>query len=100
MFERKEQRFPGPSDTDEVRKLSQEHAATSGISADSAAAQLPERLLADFLASDDEIPAVNAVIGGILANEALKAVSRHGAPINNIFLFSLHDGVGEVETLQ
>ena len=77
-----------------------EHAANSGIHAGHAQQMLPEEMLSDFIEGSEELAAVNAVIGGILANEALKAVSYHGVPINNIFLFGLHDGLGEVETMQ
>lgn len=46
-----------------------------------------------------ELPPVSAVLGGVLANELLKAVSHNGEPINNCFFFSLADNVGLVETL-
>lgn len=42
---------------------------------------------------------VNAVLGGVLANEVLKAVSRRGEPVNNLFLFCLTDGAGAVECM-
>jgi ubiquitin-like 1-activating enzyme E1 A len=43
------------------------------------------------------MPAINAVVGGILANDLLKAVSKKGEPIHNLFMYSLADGVGSVE---
>ena len=100
LFEQDAGRFPGPEDVERVKALSISHAASSGFNEGQVAAALPEDLLSDFSDSSEELPAVNAVIGGILANEALKAVSHHGAPINNVFLYSLHDGLGEVETMQ
>ena len=76
-----------------------QHAAASGIEQTTAAKALPQDLLADFVEESEEMPPVNAVLGGLLANEAMKAVSCHGLPINNVLLFSLHDGMGEVETM-
>jgi ubiquitin-like 1-activating enzyme E1 A len=43
------------------------------------------------------MPAVNAVLGGIAANELVKAVTAKGEPLNNFFFFSLTDGAGIVE---
>lgn len=43
------------------------------------------------------MPAVNAVVGGILANDLLKALSAKGEPLRNLFLYSISDGVGSVE---
>jgi ubiquitin-like 1-activating enzyme E1 A len=42
---------------------------------------------------------VSAVLGGVLANEVLKAVSRRGEPVNNFFFYSLADGAGVVERM-
>ena len=45
-------------------------------------------------------PAVAAVVGGALANDVVRAVSRKGAPaVDNLFCFSLVDGKGVVERL-
>ena len=83
----------------EVQKLSMQHALQSDTDERQATAALPPDLLADFIEGESELPAVNAVLGGVLANAALKAVSFDGVPINNILLFSLHDGMGEVEIM-
>lgn len=42
---------------------------------------------------------MNAVLGGVLANEVLKAVSCRGEPMNNFFFYSLLDGSGVVECM-
>lgn len=42
---------------------------------------------------------VSAVLGGVLANEVLKAVSRRGDPVNNFFFFCLADGAGVIERI-
>ena len=44
--------------------------------------------------------AVAAVVGGALANDVVRAVSKKGAPaVDNLFCFSLVDGKGVVERL-
>ena len=44
--------------------------------------------------------AVAAVVGGTLANDVVRAVSKKGAPtVDNLFCFSLMDGKGVVERL-
>ncbi|GAB4814279.1 hypothetical protein N2152v2_001325 [Parachlorella kessleri] len=52
-----------------------------------------EQLLEAFTTCPDEMPAINAIVGGILANDVLKAVSKKGEPIRNLFMYSLADGV-------
>jgi ubiquitin-like 1-activating enzyme E1 A len=60
---------------------------------------LSEGMLAEYVLGTSELPPVNAVVGGVLANEVLKAVSHKGEPVNNFFFFSLEDNVGLIETL-
>ena len=50
-----------------------------------------------MLCPADEMPAISAIVGGILANDVLKAVSKKGEPIRNLFMYSLADGVGSIE---
>lgn len=48
----------------------------------------------------EEMPAISAILGGIVANDVIKIVARKGEPtINNVFLYSLFDGAGWVESL-
>ena len=58
--------------------------------------QVPDELVKEFLC-DESLPAVNAICGGVLANEMLKAVSHKGEPVSNFFLFSLSDSAGIVQ---
>ena len=45
-------------------------------------------------------PSVAAVVGGALANDVVRAVSKKGSPaVDNLFCFSLVDGKGVVERL-
>ena len=99
LFEQSRGHFPASADVQQVRQSALKHATASGFDEQQAAKALPEDLLADFIDGAEEMPAVNAILGGILANEALKAVSFNGVPINNLLLFSLHDGMGEMETM-
>ena len=82
-----------------LQQLSAGIAAEAGIPAATAAAALDLGMLTDYVTYDEEMPAVNAVVGGVLANEVLKAVSYSGAPLKNMFFFSAHDGAGTVEDL-
>jgi hypothetical protein len=36
-----------------------------------------------------------SILGGFLSQEIVKAVSGVGVPMMNIFVFSLHDGIGK-----
>lgn len=55
--------------------------------------------LGEYLCNQGELAPVNSVVGGILANEVLKAVSKKGDPVDNLFLFSIANGVGTIEKL-
>lgn len=59
--------------------------------------KLDAALLESFTAeSAAGMPAVAAVTGGVLANYVLRAVSGKGEPLDNMFLFSIANGAGEV----
>ena len=113
-FERQTGCFPGPEDlgflAQQARILAAEARADAAVDGDVAnsgkAARdlvsgdvMPEEALREYVLGTAELPPVNAVLGGVLANEILKAVSHKGEPINNFFFFSLADNVGLVETL-
>ena len=57
------------------------------------------QVLEELVTGDAELPPVNAILGGVLANEILKVISNKGEPVNNVFFFSLMDNVGQIETL-
>lgn len=46
------------------------------------------------------MPAVSAVLGGVLANDVVKAVARKGETLDNFFLYSIADGAGVVDRYQ
>ncbi|KAL3160468.1 hypothetical protein ABBQ32_010785 [Trebouxia sp. C0010 RCD-2024] len=58
--------------------------------------QVPDAVIEEYLCAEP-LPAVNAICGGVLANELLKAVSHKGEPVNNFFFFSLSDSAGIVQ---
>jgi ubiquitin-like 1-activating enzyme E1 A len=55
--------------------------------------------LALFLDNRIEMPAIAAIVGGLLANEVIKAISRAEEPICNFFTFDVLSGKGTVEKL-
>ena len=57
------------------------------------------QVLEELVTGDAVLAPVNAVLGGVLANEILKVISHKGEPVNNFFFFSLMDNVGQIETL-
>uniref|UniRef100_A0A383W834 THIF-type NAD/FAD binding fold domain-containing protein n=1 Tax=Tetradesmus obliquus TaxID=3088 RepID=A0A383W834_TETOB len=57
-----------------------------------------QQQLAAHLAGAAEFAPVAAVLGGIIANNVVAAVSGSGAPLNNMLFYSLLDGRAIVET--
>jgi ubiquitin-like 1-activating enzyme E1 A len=45
------------------------------------------------------MPAVAAVVGGILGQELLRAVTGKGEPVRNAFFFSMTNSQGTIENL-
>lgn len=83
----------GRSHAAEAKQLAHELTAKEGASAE----LFSEPLLEEFICGSQGLAAVNAVLGGVLANEILKAVSHRGEPLNNFMYFCLADGAGVVE---
>lgn len=81
-------------DLSEVKQIIQKHVAQSK----NTKLTVPDDLIEEFLC-DEHQPAVNAICGGVLANELLKAVSHKGEPVNNFFFFDLSDNAGVVQRL-
>lgn len=55
--------------------------------------------LALFLDNRIEMPAIAAIVGGLLANEVIKAISQADEPVCNFFTFDVLSGKGTVEKL-
>ena len=94
-FEQREKRAASDEDFERLRAEANARAAACGK---------PENFIADdalrvLLPAKIEIPAVNAIVGGILAQEVLKAVSHKGAPCANFFVFDCVSGQGSIQRL-
>ncbi|XP_016447106.1 SUMO-activating enzyme subunit 1B-1-like isoform X2 [Nicotiana tabacum] len=61
--------------------------------------QIPDSLLERLLASEHEFPPVCAIVGGVLVQEVIKAISGKGDPLKNIFFFDATDGKGIIEDI-
>lgn len=61
--------------------------------------QIPDSLLERLLLGKTEFPPVCAIIGGILGQEVIKAISCKGEPIKNFFYFDAMDGKGVIEDI-
>jgi ubiquitin-like 1-activating enzyme E1 A len=87
-------RAVGPADAPVLRATATALCQAEGLEAGA----VSEQALEAYGASAEEMPAINAVVGGVVANELLKAASQKGEPlVNNLFLYSLADGSGWVE---
>ncbi|KAL4857355.1 SUMO-activating enzyme subunit 1B-2 [Chlorella vulgaris] len=96
LFEQQQQRFPTAADADQLRALQQQVFGEMGVDA----AALPDEMLQAYAAYGSDMPAINAIVGGTLGNELIKAVGGRNEPVNNFFLFSLAEGgEGVVECL-
>lgn len=94
-YEQQHGRFPAAADAHALRDAWAAEAAAAGVPADA----LPGEQLDAYSAAPGDMPAINAVVGGVLANELIKALGGKGEPINNFFLFSLAEGSGMVERM-
>lgn len=61
--------------------------------------QIPDYLLERLVVGTREFPPVCAVIGGILGQEVIKAISGKGDPLKNFFFFDAFDGKGIIEDI-
>ncbi|XP_058103146.1 SUMO-activating enzyme subunit 1B-1-like isoform X2 [Magnolia sinica] len=97
-FELVEGRNPGETsitDLPRVLQLRKELCAAQLLNE----SQIPDNLLERLLAGTQEHPAVCAIIGGILGQEVIKAISGKGDPLKNFFFFDAADGKGIIEDI-
>lgn len=98
-FESSEGRCPGEisiSDLPEVLKLRKEACDAQSLNETHVPTSLLEHLVA---AGRKEYPPVCAILGGILGQEVIKAVSGRGDPLRNFFYFDASDGRGVIEDI-
>ena len=81
------------NDWDALDALRRELAGAFGASSEDIVDEASIRAL---LRPENDFPAMNAVVGGILGQEVLKRASRRGAPSVNAFFFDLASGQGFV----
>ncbi|KAH9705449.1 SUMO-activating enzyme subunit 1B-1 [Citrus sinensis] len=96
VFEEAEGRSPGEisiADLPAVLKLKKELCEANALNASHVTDSLLERLII----GTREFTPVCAVVGGILGQEVIKAISCKGEPLKNFFFFDIMDGKGVVE---
>ncbi|XP_027340708.1 SUMO-activating enzyme subunit 1A-like isoform X2 [Abrus precatorius] len=97
-FEEAEGRSAGEvsiADLSGVLKLKKELCSTQSLN-DS---HVPDALLERLVRNTTEFPPVCAIIGGILGQEVIKAISGKGDPLKNFFFFDAFDGKGIIEDI-
>nr|AEG76896.1 putative SUMO-activating enzyme 1A transcript 2 [Linum usitatissimum] len=62
-------------------------------------ALVPDTLLERLVMGSIEFPPVCAIVGGILGQEVIKAISGKGDPLKNFFYFDVVDGKGVIEDI-
>ncbi|KAJ4728807.1 SUMO-activating enzyme subunit 1B-like protein [Melia azedarach] len=95
-FEEAEACTPGETsiaDLPAVLKLKKELCEANSLNA----SHIPDSLLERLIMGSKEFPPVCAIVGGILGQEVIKAISGKGEPLKNFFLFDVMDGKGIVE---
>jgi hypothetical protein len=97
--------LPSASDLPLLLEAGHSLAASDGVAPHALPAFADDGALASLARDCDggngrQHPAVAAVVGGAMANDVIRAVSKKGAPaVDNLFCFSLADGKGVVERL-
>lgn len=97
-FEESEGRNPcetSLADLPTVQKFRKEICETQSFSE----SQIPDSLLEGLLSGRMEFPPVCAIIGGIIGQEVIKAISCKGEPLKNFFYFDAMDGKGIIEDI-
>ncbi|RAL45907.1 hypothetical protein DM860_006061 [Cuscuta australis] len=98
-FEESEGHEPGKTfnaaDLLTVQNLRKELCDAQGLNE----SQIPDNLLGRLLKGTEEFPPVCAIIGGILGQEVIKAISGKGDPVKNFFFFDAMDGKGIIEDI-
>jgi len=82
-------------DADALRRAGA--ALRAGCPAMLGAALTDEALDAYAAGAELEMPPISAVVGGVLANDVLKALSGVGEPAHNFFLFDSHTCAGTLD---
>lgn len=93
-FRAEKKRDPAPesreSDIEELKRIRDEELPSMGIPLE----KVPDHLLSMLFA---EVSPACAIVGGVLSQEIIKALSQHEAPHNNMFFFNPERNLGHVE---
>ena len=93
-LERELGRAPGAADAGAALAARDALAAAAGVPLERAP---PDAAAVALLEADGGQPAACSVLGGVLANEVLKAATHKGEPVRNFFFFGAADGAGKIE---
>ncbi|KAF8399990.1 hypothetical protein HHK36_015863 [Tetracentron sinense] len=96
-FEQAAERNPGENsviDLPSVLKLRKELCKSQSLNE----SDIPDGLLKRLLAGTREFPPVCAIIGGILGQEVIKAISGKGDPLKNFFFFGVIEDISNPNT--
>ena len=80
-------RLPNPTDAAAMKALTTQLLSANNVTDTAVVTPILESLDHLCVCSGSVIPVVSAVVGGLLAQEVLKAVSLVGQPMQNIFVF-------------
>ena len=94
VLERELGRAPAASDAEAALAVRDALAGAAGLPRERAP---PDAAAVGLLEADGGQPAACSVLGGVLANEVLKAATHKGEPLRNFFFFSAADGAGKTE---
>ncbi|XP_031477183.1 SUMO-activating enzyme subunit 1A-like isoform X2 [Nymphaea colorata] len=97
-FEQDAGRNPGETSSEDLQKLLefwQNMCQTNSLKE----SLIPVALLERLLVFTEEHPPVCAIIGGILGQEVIKAISGKGEPLKNFFFFDAATGKGTIEDI-
>jgi len=83
----------GPAAAPVVKQVRDAMCAEENIPLD----RIPDATIDTMLLAPKDVSAVCTVVGGVVGNEVIRAVSGKGLPMDNIFLYNLHDGWGKIE---
>ncbi|EFN54772.1 hypothetical protein CHLNCDRAFT_134704 [Chlorella variabilis] len=87
-FEQQHGRCVTAADAEQLLTLRQHVCGEAGVEP----GLLPDKMLQAYAEEEEDMPAINAIVGGELGNELIKAVGGRNEPVNNFFLFSLAEG--------
>mmetsp|Transcript_15887 Transcript_15887/g.34291 ORF Transcript_15887/g.34291 Transcript_15887/m.34291 type:complete len:313 (+) Transcript_15887:84-1022(+) len=93
QFEKAHGRPPGPADVDVLQ------ATAHGLASSEGGSPAAKELLESWAMDEAELAPVAAVVGGIVANQVIRAVSGVEMPMKNLLFFSLFDNSGAVEDM-